>query len=199
MPFIKAALKPTWRSLNVVAPRAPQPCFHVQNLAVAHAARMRQERWFFAASTKPPPAHHSSQCYELYRKKGGSARHVLCTPELTSEFTVASLPAQAPSHDLGGWRCKQVWEEQHIPDTAWKVELFQLGGTPAKAAPKKTGTPVAASSARAGNTACVLRANSADIKPSVPPRGALSGILFYHYKWRKIWEILFNMPMPLKQ
>lgn len=68
MPFIKAALNPHEDLLMSLHPEHPNHAFMCRT-SVAHAARMRQERWFFAASTKPPPAHHSSQCYELYRKK----------------------------------------------------------------------------------------------------------------------------------
>lgn len=151
--------------------------------AVAHTAWMHQERRFFAASSKPPPAHHSSQCYELYRKKTevpGMFSALQSWPQ-SSQWSQPGPSIQPHLGGTGGRGAGRCREEQHIPDTAWKVELLQLG-EPLTAAPKKTGLRAAASSARAGNRACVLRANSADIKPSPPPSGALSSILFCRYR-----------------
>ena len=172
MPFRKATLNPREDLLMSLHPEHPSHAF-MSRTSVAHAARMRQERRFFAGSTKPPPAHHSSQCYELYRKKteGPGMFSALQSWPQSSPWPQPGPSIQPRLAGMGRWggRCRQ---DQHVPDTARKVALLQVREALA-AAPKKTGPQAAASSARAGNRACVLRANPADIKPSPSSRGAL--------------------------
>ena len=169
MPFIKAALNPRedlLMSLHLSTPAMPswaEPQWLTQHECIRKDDSLQHLPNHLWPITVP-----SVMSYTERRRKCQA-----CSLHSRADLRVHSglNPAQASSHDLGGWgwwggRCRQ---EQHIPDTAWKVVLLQVG-EPLAANPKKTGLQAAASFARAGNRACVLRANPADIKPSPPSR-----------------------------